>query len=54
MLDGYKGGLSIEPHMGAGLIAPELTPEENARRTYVDGRRLMRLVDEVRVTHDVA
>lgn len=45
---GYTGGLSIEPHMGAGLVAPELSHEENCRQTYLEyGRRFMRLVNEI-------
>ncbi len=46
---GYKGGLSIEPHMNAGLPAElGLTDAENRYRTYVEyGRRLERLVADV-------
>jgi sugar phosphate isomerase/epimerase len=45
---GYSSGLSIEPHMGAGLPASELTPETNAYETYVEyGRRLMRVAAEI-------
>lgn len=45
---GYAGGLSIEPHMGAGLPDPALSREENSYRTYVEyGRRLMNMVAEI-------
>lgn len=47
---GYANGLSIEPHMHAGLPDPALGHEENCYRTYVEfGRRLMRLIDELGV-----
>ena len=50
-LANYQGGLSIEPHMQAGLAAPELTTEENCQQTYVEyGRRLMRMVEEISAT----
>lgn len=45
---GYSGGLSIEPHMGAAMKGPSLSPEENRYATYVEyGRRLMALVDDL-------
>jgi len=45
---GYSGGLSIEPHMEAGLNDPSLTREENCYATYVEyGRRLMALMDRI-------
>jgi len=45
--DGYAGGLSIEPHIGAGLDDAALSSEENRYRTYVEyGRRLVTLIDE--------
>lgn len=45
---GYSGGLSIEPHMGAGLPDSSLSKEENSYRTYVEyGRRLMDIVAEI-------
>lgn len=44
---GYSGGLSIEPHMGAGLPDISLSTEENSYRTYLEyGRRTMALVRE--------
>jgi sugar phosphate isomerase/epimerase len=47
---GYTGGLSIEPHMHAGLPAElGLTDAENRYRTYVEyGRRLEHLVESIR------
>ena len=47
---GYAGGLSIEPHMQAGLPTElGLTDAENRYQTYVEyGRRLERLVEEVK------
>lgn len=45
---GYQGGISIEPHMGAGLKAPELSEAENKYATYVTfGRRLMELTADI-------
>ncbi len=47
--NGYAGGLSIEPHMHAGLPDPSLTPEENSYQTYVEyGRRFGRLMESIR------
>ena len=42
---GYTGGLSIEPHLGAGLDAPALSEAENKYQTYVRyGEKLEHLV----------
>jgi sugar phosphate isomerase/epimerase len=47
---GYRGGLSIEPHITSVIhLGREAGDPALAYRTYVEyGRRLMRLVDEVR------
>lgn len=48
--DGYDGCLSIEPHMAVVYHDPSVSSGEAQRReNYVEyGRRLMKLVDEVR------
>ncbi len=46
---GYSGGLSIEPHMYAGLDDASLTHEDNCYQTYLQyGRRLMHMVEEIK------
>ncbi len=48
LADGYSGGLSIEPHMGAALNDPSLSQQENCYATYVEyGRRLMALTARI-------
>ena len=51
LASGYSGGISIEPHMHAGLPDPALTREENCYCTYIEyGRRLENLIAKARAS----
>jgi sugar phosphate isomerase/epimerase len=44
---GYQGGISIEPHMGAGLNDASLSVDENKYQTYVGfGKHLVQLLEK--------
>ena len=56
LVKGYKGGLSIEPHLAAVIHTGERSTEEGALyKSYTEyGRRLMRIVEEVRSAREVS